>query len=452
MSTANPHQPDLKARSPWASLHGISQVTLTPPKRPVSGTISIPGSKSYTNRALIIAAAAQGVSTLGGILKSDDSYWCIEALSALGIASKIDGDRIVIEGCGGNWPTPVSEIYLGAGGTTARFLTSVLAASRNTVFNITASERMSTRPMGELYQALRALGADLTQQTQEKSFPLAIRGKGLRGGRIEMSGATSSQFISGVLIASPLAETPVTITLSDTLVQHAYVDMTIQLMRSFGASVERDKSATEFHVTPGGYQAKTLDLEADASTCCYFLALAALTGGCIRITNISKNTTQPDLKFTEILSQLGAHVTVADHYVEVVGNASLRGGFTANLKEISDQTLTLAALAVFANAPITITDVAHIRNHECDRISAICQELARAGIRTEEHRDGLTVYPGTPTPCTFETHDDHRIAMSLSLLAARHSGFSMKDPGCVSKTCPHYFSEIRSLGFGVTEG
>ncbi len=442
--------PDLKARSPWAGLSGIKSASLIPPAAPILGELRVPGSKSYTNRALIIAAVSHGTSKLSGILKSDDSYWCIESLKELGVDVSVEGDTATVKGCGGKWPKARATIYIGAAGTTARFLPGTLAALPGGEFLLEASERMSQRPIGELVTALNSLGGNLTYQSPPNSFPLKISGTGLKGGPVTVSGKISSQFLSGILIASPLAKSQVEITVTDGIVQHSYIHMTLDLMREFGSEISFDKELTHLSVKPKTYQARSLSLEADASTCGYFLALAALTQGKVRITNLTYGTSQPDIKMLDLFEKMGCSVTKGDTFVELKGAGKLRGGFTMSMREMSDQALTLAAVAPFADAPITITEVAHIRHHESDRIHAMVESLKKLGIRAEEHEDGLTVYPGTPKGCILESYDDHRMAMSLSLIASRVPGITILDPGCVSKTCPNFFDEIKKLGMGVS--
>jgi 3-phosphoshikimate 1-carboxyvinyltransferase len=443
--------PDLKARSPWASLSGVTSVTLSPCSAPVCDTIRVAGSKSFTNRALIIASAAKGVSRLTGLLKSDDSYWCIDALRKLGVQIQVEEDFALVHGVGGEWPAEKATLYIGAAGTTARFLPGTLAAAPRGEWTLEASTRMSERPVGELVDALRTLGADISYLTPGKSFPMLVKGTGLAGGPVTVSGKISSQFLSGVLIASPLAAAPVTVTVTDGIVQYAYIDMTIALMSQFGARVSRNEALTRVEIEPTGYHSCALNLEADASTCGYFLSLAALTGGCVRISNISygARTTQPDIQFVDVLEQMGCVVVRGGDFTEVRGPHNLKGGLRVNMQEMSDQTLTLAALAPFADGPINIYGAAHIRHHESDRIRAICGELRRAGIGVEERDDGLTVQPGTPQAGEYCVYDDHRMAMSLALWGSKVAGIRLRDPGCVSKTCPNYFEEIEKLGLKV---
>ncbi|MBX5437548.1 MAG: 3-phosphoshikimate 1-carboxyvinyltransferase [Alicyclobacillaceae bacterium] len=442
-----PFEPDLQARSPWATLGGVAEVAVSPVAKPVDATLVVPGSKSFTNRALIIAAVAEGVSNITGLLRSDDSYWCIDALRRLGVRIDVQGDTATVHGCGGRWPVTEAELYFGAAGTIARILPGTLAAARGGPWLLRGSQRLSERPLRPLMDALRDLGADIRYLAAEGRLPLELRGFGLRGGRVRISGRTSSQFISGLLIASPLASSEVVVEVEDHIVQHSYVHISIDLMRRFGAVVGHDEQLREIRVQPGGYRAQTLPLEADASTSCYFLALAAITGGRVRVSNLSYQTRQPDVHFVDLLERMGCTVVRGDGYVEVIGpHRRLRGGFTVSMREMSDQALTVAAIAPFADAPVRIAEVAHIRGHESDRIRAMCECLRRLGVQAEEHQDGVTVHPGEPQPALLPSFDDHRVAMSFALVGAAASGVRIADPGCVSKTCPTYFEILQTLG------
>lgn len=443
-------QPDLQARSPWSALNDVREVHVHPVSGPVSGEIVVPGSKSYTNRALVVAALARGTSELTGLLRSDDSYWCIDALGKLGARVDVAGDLARVHGVDGRWPTQEAQLYLGASGTNARFLPGALAASSGPGhWRVAGSRRLSERPIAPLVDALRALGGRIEYGEFPDRLPIDIEGGGLRGGTVAMSGRVSSQFISGVLMASPYAEQTVEVQVVDGIVQHQYVQITLDLMRQFGAQTASADDLQRIRIEPTGYTGRPLQLEADASTAGYFFALAALTGGRIRIRNLTRRTLQPDIGLLDLLVTMGCSVTDEGEGIEIAGPRQLSGGFTVSLKEMSDQTLTVAALAVFADGPITITDVAHIRAHESDRIHAICESLQRLGIRTEEREDGLTVYPGMPKPAVLASYDDHRVAMSLSLIGAVAGGVTVSDPGCVSKTCPTFFDELSKLGVHV---
>lgn len=442
--------PDLEARSPWSTHLGMKEARISPPQGKVNGVIRVAGSKSLTNRALIIAAMAEGISTIKGMLRSDDSYWCIESLRKLGIQVDIEGDSAIITGCGGNWPLKKGRLYIGAAGTIARFLPGMLAAGAGE-WIVTGSKRLSKRPTGDLLMALSNQGANIRHLDKEHSLPYVLRANGLKGGEVSMPGNLSSQFISGMLLAAPYANTPMSVRLAGPVVQQEYVNMTVDIMGEFGIEAMPAEDGRVFHIPQGKYAARTIELEPDISTCCYFWAVAALTGGRIRTEGIhAGRTCQPDIDMLDALERMGCTVVRgADGFVEVQGAPELRGGFEISMKRWSDQTLTLAVLAIFADAPITLKDAAHIRHHECDRISAICTELRRLRIQVEEHHDGLTVYPGTPVPATLDSHDDHRMAMALSLIGLRVDGIAILDPGCVSKTCPDYFEQLRGLGAGV---
>lgn len=442
--------PDLTARSPWSALTDTHSVIVSPPPRPILGRVRIPGSKSFTNRALIVAALARGTSELRGILRSDDSYWCVDALRRLGVALDVEGDRATVHGCDGQWPSRKGTLYIGAAGTIARFLPGTLAAARDGTWRLEASASLNKRPMAELLGALRGLGAKVECPVREGYYPLTVHGSGLHGGSISVSGSISSQYLSGLLIASALAKGPITITVPDGIVQHSYVQMTIDVMALFGTPVLTNERFDRFEVQPQRYRAQSLDLEADVSTSCYLFALAALSGGEVTVENLNPQTKQPDLGVLDILERMGCSVSRSAVGVTVRGpSGPLKGGFEINLREMSDQALTVAALAACADAPISIRGVAHIRHHESDRISAITTELRKLGAAVEEHDDGLSVSPAPLHAATVHTYDDHRIAMSLALLGTRVPGIEVLDPGCVSKTFPGFFDVIHELGLGV---
>nr|WP_326121272.1 3-phosphoshikimate 1-carboxyvinyltransferase [Metasolibacillus meyeri] len=438
---------DTKARSPWTPLANVKTITISPSKKRIDGSIAIPGSKSLTNRALILAALANGQSKISGILKSDDSYWCIETLKKLGISITIRGETAYVKGKGGQWDT--GNLYIGAAGTIARFLPGALALSNEGTWIIEASESMRKRPVSPLIEALKELGAEIDYLNRQGYYPLLIKGQGIAGGHVHISGATSSQYISGLLISAPYAKAPIIVDIEDYIVQHAYVLLTLQLMETFGANVVYESNLKRIVVHPSHYVPQDVELEADASTACYFLALAALTNGKVRISNLTYQSNQPDIKMLDILQQMGCKVIKGDSFIELEGTQQLKGGFEISMREISDQALTLAAIAPFADQPITIKDVEHIRHHESNRIHAICETLTQLGIEVEEFQDGLTVYPGCPRPALLNTYDDHRVAMSLALIGSKVEGIQLNDPGCVSKTCPQYFELLEMLGLDI---
>lgn len=261
----------MRARSPWSALNDVKKMTISPATHDIQQHISIPGSKSFTNRALIIAALASGTSTLSGLLKSDDSYWCIDALKKLGVTIDINGEDITIKGTDGQWPNLRESLYIGASGTIARFLPGALAQATKGEWEVEASQRMSERPVAELITALQQLGAKMTYTENEGYYPLQIHGKGLQGGEVDISGKISSQYLSGLLMASPYADETVDIHVVDAIVQHAYVKITLDLMKQFGVAVTYDEHLTHLTIEPQYYQGQNIQLEADASTTSYFL-------------------------------------------------------------------------------------------------------------------------------------------------------------------------------------
>jgi 3-phosphoshikimate 1-carboxyvinyltransferase len=443
---------DCERKSPWGASKSNGIVELMPPIQPPKGRMIVPGSKSLTNRALIMAAMAQGSSRIGNILRSDDSFWCIDALRRLGAGLTLEEDSVLVEGTEGFFPNKAGSLFLGAAGTIARFLPGALAASAGPgSWQLEGSEQLSGRPIGPVIDALRALGGSIRYLGKEGCLPVQIDAGGLTGGRFEMSGAVSSQFISGLLMAAPYAEAATSIVISDGIVQHAYVSLTTDMMARFGVQVDISDAYARFDVRPGVYKGTDMELEADASSSCYPLAYAALTGGYVRIDHLSERTRQPDIGMLELFERMGCTVERGDNWTAVQGPAdgTLHGGFTVSMREMSDQTLTLAVMAPFADGPITITGVGHIRHHECDRIAAVCESLDRVGIRADERQDGLTVYPGDPAAAELDTYDDHRVAMSLSLLSSRVPGIKLRNPGCVSKTFPAFFEAMEELGMRI---
>ncbi|MSP50263.1 MAG: 3-phosphoshikimate 1-carboxyvinyltransferase [Alphaproteobacteria bacterium] len=441
---------DADGRSPWAGLQGVRFAEVGPVGRPVSGTVVVPGSKSFTNRALILAGVAEGSSTLSGLLRSDDSFWCIDALKRLGVDVEVDGTTVRIDGCGARWPAAEADLFIGSAGTVGRFLPGVLSAAPAGRYRIRASRQLEKRPVAPLLEALAALGARTTHQGQPGAYPMTIAASGLHGGRVAMSGRVSSQFISGMLIAAPLAASSVRLDVVDRIVQSDYVRMTLDTMAAFGAGAIHDDALSRFDIEPQRYRGRSYAIEADASTTTYFVALAAVTGGRVAVDNIGTATRQPDLRFIDVLERMGCAIERRPDRIVVAGPARLRGGLTVDMNPMSDATLTLAALAPFADAPIVMTGVAHIRKHESDRIAVMAQALAALGIGVEERPDGLVVSPGRPRFAELETHDDHRVAMSLAVLGAAASGVRLSDPGCVSKTCPVFFEALGALGVPVS--
>jgi len=431
--------------TPWSALEGVRSIRIAPAGAPIVADIEISGSKSLSNRALILAGMAEGETRLGGLLRSDDTWWCADALRRLGVGVEFDGTGARIAGIGRTRPRS-GDLHVGSAGTIARFLPPVLAAGDKGKWKITASRQMSQRPVGPLFDALRAGGAKIECLATPNCFPAIIHGSSFCGGQLHMSGSVSSQFISGILIGAAQTTNGVELIVEGGIVQSQYVAITLDAMRHFGAEVSYEPDFTRFKVEPGGYTANDLVVEADASTATYFAALAAVTGGKIAMNNLGQNTRQPDYGFLEILERMGCRVNRAETTTSVEMAGRLKGGFDVDMRPLSDATLTLAAIAPFADAPIHMHGVAHIRHHECDRIFAMCKSLTQIGIKVDEHQDGLTVYPGQPKFGVLETFEDHRMVMSLAVLGIGGAGVELKYPQCVSKTCPGFFDQLNAIG------
>jgi 3-phosphoshikimate 1-carboxyvinyltransferase len=421
------------------------ELEIKPLARPVDATVRVPGSKSVTNRALIVAALAEGASTIFNPLFSDDSYWLMDALVRLGFpvyAGRPEAE-VRIEGRGGGIPNSGIEVYVGNAGTAARFLPPFLALGEGE-YRLDGTPRMRERPVEDLVEALRRLGAGVRYGGEDGRFPLVVSGGGLRGGATRVEGGRSSQFLSGLLMAAPYAEKEVLLEVGGKLVSRPYVGITLAVMESFGVVASVDREHGRYTVSPGVYQAREYKVEPDASAASYFMAAAAVTGGRIRIPGLGEHTSQGDMQFLEVLERMGCDVVVRPESVEVRGPRLLKG-VTVDMNDFSDTMMTLAAIAPFARGDTLITNVEHTRHQETDRVSAVATELTRLGVEVEEKRDSLHIIPGPLRPAAVSTYGDHRMAMAFAVAGLVTPGIRIKDPGCVTKTFPEYFRRLDSL-------
>ena len=414
---------------------------ITPVTRPVDATISVPGSKSLTNRALCLAALASGTSTVRNALFSDDTHYFGAALQALGIEVREDkaSATISVDGRGGTLPATRADLFVGLAGTAARFLTAVLALG-NGCYTVDGAPRMRERPMDELLTALAAHGAHISADTQPVRMPFTICGSGLSGGELQVSGVRSSQPISALLMVAPLARGATTLQIEGKLVSEPFVAMTVQLMRRFGAAVA--ENGRRFSIPAGQrYRAQDLVIEPDATSASYFFAAAAVTGGRVRVPGLGRDSLQGDLAFLDVLERMGCRVELDAAGVGVQGPAALKG-IDVDLSSISDTAPTLAAIAPFAAGPVKIRGIGHTRLQETDRVHAMATELRRIGVPVEEGAGSLRIEPATPRGATIETYDDHRIAMAFAVTGLRTPGISIADPGCTAKTFPDFFARF----------
>ncbi len=404
---------------------------------PPDATVTVPGSKSLTNRALICAAMAEGASLLRGALVADDTEAMVAAMRSLGAEIDTTGPDWLVTGTGGALPDGHLTVDARLSGTTARFLAPILATGPGS-YRLDAAGPMRARPMGPTFDALRSIGARI-EATGGEFLPATIAGRA-EGGEVALSGDVSSQFLSGLLLAGPLFARGIQATLTTALVSEPYVAMTRSVMASFGIE------APATTVDPGRYASADFGIEPDASAASYFFAAAAITGGRVRVAGLARPSLQGDLEFVDVLAAMGATVESDGRSTTVIGppRGKLRG-VTVDLGEMSDTAQTLAAIAPFASSPTTVTGIGFIRRKETDRLANTVAELRRCGIAATEDHDGFTIQPGMPGPAVVQTYDDHRMAMSFAVMGLVAAGIEIADPGCVAKTYPGFFADLEQL-------
>jgi 3-phosphoshikimate 1-carboxyvinyltransferase len=402
--------------------------------------VKIPGSKSVTNRALFLSACASGLSYLRLPLISDDTEAFADGLTALGYQLQWSGDDVALMGSPTGPPAPSAEVYCRDAGTAARFLPA-LAATGHGTFRFDASPQLRRRPVGPMVAALRDLGATVTHSGPDGHLPLTVESGGLAGGPVTMDASVSSQFLTALLMAAPLTRDGLAIAVTG-MVSAPYVDMTVRMMRQFGAKVKRDGNT--FTVQPGGYAARSFTVEPDASAASYFFAAAAITGQTAFVAGLGADSLQGDVAFVRVLKQLGATVQVWPDGLSVTGTGPLHGA-EINMRDISDTMPTLAAVAPFADGPVRIVDVGNTRVKECDRLDACAENLCRLGIEVATGPDWIEIWPGTPKAAEIECRGDHRIAMSFSITGLRTPGITLDDPDCVKKTFPGFHTVLAGL-------
>lgn len=417
------------------------------PQTQVRGSVTVPGSKSITNRALVLAALAEGESSVHGALMAEDSRVMIQALQELGVGVQVSDGNVDVAGAGGPLPATAAELDLRLSGTSIRFLTAVLTLGRGR-FTLDGNERMRERPIEPLLASLRELGADARSLAGTGCPPVLLQAAGLRGGRATVGGDVSSQYLSAVLMAAPYAAEPVTLEVAGELQSKPFIDMTIDLMADFGVPVSRD-GYQRFTVEPGRYRARDYRVEGDAMAAGYFWAAAAITGGSVRICNLGSRTRQGDARLAAVLERMGCTVEWGADMMRLTGprHGRLAGG-QFDLNDMPDQAQTLAVVGLFADSPVHITNVANLRVKETDRLSALSAELQRLGATVREGEDEITVWPLTfqpERPVELETYGDHRMAMALAVAGARLPNVVIKDPGCVAKTYPGFFADFMAM-------
>jgi 3-phosphoshikimate 1-carboxyvinyltransferase len=449
---------------------------IQPLSRAPSAAVRVPGSKSITNRALVLAALTARASPwiLRGALRSEDTEVMIDCLRALGfgVLANWSDDTVLVSNSGPDRiPARSADLFVANSGTTMRFLTAMVSLGHGR-FRLDGVPRMRERPIADLLDGLGQLGVDAVSERRNGCPPVVVQADGLRGGAVRIRGGVSSQFLSGLLLAAPFASGPVTITVEGPLVSSPYVFMTVQMLRQWGlegsyhlggdcadftgreallgpARFGHAGSGVCFHIpgrqrndSPARSQ-REYAIEPDASAASYFLAAAAITGGRVTVLDIPERSLQGDVGFVDLLAEMGCRVERCSAGVTIHGRPL--HGIDVDMNAISDTVMTLAAVACFAEGPTIIRNVGHIRHKETDRLAALAAELRKVGAAVEEFDDGLTVTPGPLHGAEIETYNDHRMAMSLALVGLRVPGIRIRNPGCVAKTYPGFFADLETL-------
>ncbi|MDO6406376.1 MAG: 3-phosphoshikimate 1-carboxyvinyltransferase [Pantoea sp.] len=420
-------------------------LTLQPIAR-VDGTVNLPGSKSVSNRALLLAALAKGTTRLTNLLDSDDVKHMLNALKALGVSYTLSADRTVCEVTGNAGPLHADqplELFLGNAGTAMRPLAAALCLGQQSIV-LTGEPRMKERPIGHLVDALRQGGAKIDYLEQTDYPPLLLKG-GFNGGEVSVDGSVSSQFLTALLMTAPLAEQDTTITIKGDLVSKPYIDITLHLMRCFGVEVDNQNyqrfvvKGQQQYQSPGDYL-----VEGDASSASYFLAAAAIKGGTVRVTGIGRNSVQGDIRFADVLEKMGATVEWGEDYI-----ACTRGSLNAidmDMNHIPDAAMTIATTALFANGTTLMRNIYNWRVKETDRLAAMATELRKVGAEVEEGHDFIRITPPAQLQhADIGTYNDHRMAMCFSLVALSDTPVTILDPGCTAKTFPDYFQQLAKI-------
>jgi 3-phosphoshikimate 1-carboxyvinyltransferase len=424
----------------------MNTLTLKPIKK-IDGEINLPGSKSLSNRALLLAALAEGTTTITNLLESDDTRHMLNALKQLGIEYTLSENKTectIVGNAGAISCNESQELFLGNAGTAMRPLCAALCLGQGT-YTLTGEPRMKERPIGHLVDALRQAGADISYLENDEYPPLTIEANGLEGGEVSIDGAISSQFLTALLMASPMAKSDMKITIIGELVSKPYIDITLDIMKDFGVEVVNDEYKT-FTIKSGQtYKAvERFMVEGDASSASYFLAAAAIKGGTVKVSGIGRNSIQGDVEFVDVLEQMGARVEWGETYVSVTRD-TLRA-IDMDFNHIPDAAMTIATTALFVDGTTTLRNIYNWRVKETDRLYAMATELRKVGATVEEGEDYLKITPPKVLKhAAIDTYDDHRMAMCFSLLALDDASVTINEPECTAKTFPTYFDVLESI-------
>ncbi len=416
-------------------------LTIKPLKK-YTASIRVPGAKSFTHRALVAAALAEGESRIINPLDSDDTRLTRQALEQLGVKITAHQQDLIVSGTGGRWQVPATPLYLGNSGTSMRLLTALCALVPGRC-QLTGDARMQARPLGDLLNGLAQLGVVCRSLHQNDCPPVELHGGGIQGGRISLEAHRSSQYLSALLLIAPCSRKGITIEVIRGPVSRPYIDMTLAVMRDFGITFARE-GYQHYHV-PGSqtYQARAYTVEADASQAGYFWAIAAVSGGRITVTDLPPDSCQGDLKFTEVLKAMGCTVEIAADGITVSGRAAK--GITVDMSGMPDLVPTLAVVAAFAQGTTEIQNVPHLKAKESDRLEAVVCELRKMGVQADCNADSMVIQGGQPRPAVIETWDDHRLAMSFAVAGLHVPGLVIKNETVVTKSFPGFWTTLEQL-------
>ena len=428
-----------------------AELPIAPLRRSIDLELAVPGSKSISNRYLAMSALAQGEVNLSGLLRSDDTHYMVQCLKTLGFDVRPDWDARTcrVLGEGGRIPNANAELFVGAAGTAMRFLSAFVSLG-NGHYRLDGTPRMRERPIEDLLLGLRQLGVDATSERGNGCPPVIVEARGLPGGLAQIDGSRSSQYISAILLAAPYAKSPMTVEVTGSFVSRPFVELTLQNMSDFGVLTATDGERI-YRPTHGvKYRAGNYEIEGDATAASYFLGAAAILGGRACVSNVSANSKQGDARFFELLRRMGCSVRTGilgdQRGIEIRRDPKTPlKAIDADMNDMPDVVLTLAAVCLFAEGTSTILNVGNLRIKETDRLAALASELRRVGAHIEEGDDWLEITPGAPKAAAVETYDDHRMAMSLALVGLGQEGVTIKNPSCVSKTYPDYFADLSKL-------
>ena len=413
---------------------------MTPFKTPIDAVVSVPGSKSLTNRALLVSSLAEGKSRLSNVLHSDDTQYMMSHLRTLGIALQASDDQVEIEGLGGYFHPVQSTLYCGNAGTTVRFLSALCALVPGTQV-VDGDQRMQARPIRDLVDALTTLGVDI--ECSNGCPPVTVRSAALPGGRVQVQANLSSQYLSALLMVAPYAQQPVSLEAAGEMVSETYVELTLGVMAAFGVTVDRP-DRRRFHIPQQRYQGRHFAIEGDATSAGYWWALAASTASRVTVQNIQPLSHQGDMELLPILERMGCTI-MRQEGVTVQGPGRLKSPGIVDMNRLPDGVMTLAVLAALAQGETRIVNVANLRVKESDRLAALVTEMRRVGIEAAELPDGIRIQGGQPHGADIETYSDHRMAMSFAILGAQVPGIRIGTPECVSKSYPRFFEELQAL-------